>query len=72
MRAARAATSPALLGASEARRVLPAPAFAETSVVFGTKPTMLLGASEGRCNLPTRNVAVTSAAFEPKTAVVSR
>src|SRR5437762_12588931 len=34
MRAARAATSPVLLGASEARRNLPARAFAHTLVVF--------------------------------------
>ena len=34
MRAARAATSPALLGASQARRSLPGRAFAEPAVVF--------------------------------------
>jgi hypothetical protein len=35
-RAARAATSPALLGASKARPILPGPAFAGTVLVFGS------------------------------------
>jgi len=39
MRAARAATSPVLLGASEARRNLPARAFAASVAVFETNTT---------------------------------
>jgi hypothetical protein len=39
MRAARAATSPALLGTSEARRDLPARAFAEPSAVISADTT---------------------------------
>ncbi|MEP6873030.1 MAG: hypothetical protein ABI887_01575, partial [Burkholderiales bacterium] len=39
MRAARAATSPALLGAPQARSSLPTRAFADTSAVFATNTT---------------------------------
>jgi len=39
MRAARAATSPVLLGASQARRNLPARAFADTAAVFAANTT---------------------------------
>ena len=60
MRAARAATSPVLLGASQARRHLPARAFAETAVAFatGTKNRGLRG---GRCPVGAIWVATSSA-----------
>ena len=61
MRAARAATSPALLGTSEAHRSLPGRAFAEPVVVCGTKRTM--GGLRGRrCALGAISVATRSAA----------
>ena len=61
MRAARAATSPALLGASEARRSLPGRAFAEPARVFG--PHATAGGLRGRrCPLGAISVATRSAA----------
>ena len=61
MRAARAATSPALLGASQARRSLPGRAFAEPAVVFAPQATT--GGCRGRrCPLGAISVATRSAA----------
>ncbi len=61
MRAARAATSPVLLGASEARRRLPEPAFAEPVVVFVTQATD--GGGRGRrCPLGAMSGATRSTA----------
>ena len=61
MRAARAATSPALLGASEARRSLPGRAFAEPLVVCATRNAT--GGLRGRrCPLGAISVATRSAA----------
>ena len=61
MRAARAATSPVLLGASQARRSLPGRAFAEPVVVFAPQATT--GGCRGRrCPLGAISGATRSAA----------
>jgi hypothetical protein len=59
-RASRAATSPALLGAPEARRNLPARAFADTAAVFPTNATAG-GLRGGRCPAGAIWVATSSA-----------
>ena len=60
MRAARAATSPALLGAPEARRNLPARAFVQTLVLLSGN-TDVVGLRGGRCPAGAIWVATSSA-----------
>ena len=67
-RAARAATSPVLLGASEARRNLPARAFAASAVVFATNTRD--GGLRGRCCLA-RAISVATSSAGPGSARAS-
>ena len=68
MRAARVATSPALLGAPEARRNLPARAFVQTSVPFAGKADVG-GLRGGRC--PAGAIWVTTSSAGPGSARAS-